>query len=121
MEPREALERLRPYTYASATPAERIEEDHFVRLANVPSSRGYKAQLHGLMGWTSYLDLRRIARPTLVVHGIEDQIPPVNGRLLAEQIRGARLVEMDEASHWIHTEQPARTVRLVRDFIAEHA
>ncbi|MBL8340880.1 MAG: alpha/beta hydrolase [Rubrivivax sp.] len=119
MPPREALECMRPFTYARATPAERIEEDHVVRLAQVPSARGYKAQLYGLLGWTSYFGLQRIERPTLVVHGTEDGlIPPANGRVLARRIRGATLVELADASHWIHTDQPERTAEVVRDFIA---
>lgn len=122
LDARAALEAMRPYTYARATPAERIEQDHLVRLANAPATRGYQAQLYGLLGWTSWGRLDRVRMPTLVVHGREDGlIPPANGELLARHIPAARHVELPHASHWLHTDQPQRMARLVREFIDEHA
>jgi 3-oxoadipate enol-lactonase len=118
MPPEAALEAMRPYTYAATTPASLIDEDHLVRLANVPTSRGYQAQLYGLMGWTSYGRLPQLACPTLVLHGQQDLlIPPQNGRLLAARIRDAELVELADASHWIHTDQLEATAAAVQKFI----
>ncbi len=114
-----ALAAMQPYTYAASTPASRIEEDHFVRLDKPPTQRGYQAQLYGLLGWTSYSRLAEIKRPTLVLHGVEDQlIPPANGRLLAARIAHARHVEIDDASHWLHSDQPERVTQCVGEFIA---
>ena len=113
----EALRQMQPYTYARHTPQPLIEEDHLLRLANQPSLRGYQAQLYGLMGWTSYHRLPLLRCPTLVLHGREDQlIPPANGELLAQRIAGAQLVELADASHWIHTDQPGRTVAALQAF-----
>ena len=118
--PEESLRLMRPYTFAAGTPAERIEEDHAVRLANYPTLRGYQAQLYGLIGWTSYARLPSLRCDTLVLHGLEDRlIPAQNGRLLAERIPGAKLVDLRNASHWIHTDQLDATVAAVESFIAE--
>lgn len=120
--PEQALESLRPYTYAESTPTERIDEDSVVRLANYPSLRGYQAQLYGLIGWSSYLRLAQLERPTLIMHGKQDKlIPPENGRVLASRIVDSTLVELDDASHWLHTDQPERTVKVVQEFVAAHA
>jgi 3-oxoadipate enol-lactonase len=118
LHPEDALESMRPYTYAATTPAHLIDEDHVVRLANVPTPRGYQAQLYGLMGWTSYSRLPQLRCPTLVLHGQQDLlIPPQNGRLLAARITNAELVELADASHWIHTDQLDATAAAVDAFI----
>ena len=118
LSPEEGLRAMAPYTYARGTAAERIEEDHVVRLASYPTRRGYQAQLYGLLGWTSYGHLPDLRCPTLVLHGTEDQlIPPGNGALLARRIPSAVLVEIEGASHWLHTDQPEKTASLVHDFL----
>lgn len=120
--PTEALEALRPHTYARATPAEVIDEDHRMRLAHYPTLRGYQAQLNGLIGWTSHARLPRISAPTLVLHGAEDQlIPPANGRTLAARIPGSTHLELENASHWLHSDRPAQVAAAIEAFVAFHA
>ena len=120
MSPEDSLRAMQPYTYARHTPASVIEEDSLVRLANYPTLRGYQAQLYGLMGWSSHSRLPHLQCRTLVLHGVEDQlIPPQNGCLLAQRIPGAELIALDQASHWIHTDQTDRTVEAVQAFIDE--
>jgi 3-oxoadipate enol-lactonase len=60
-----------------------------------------------------------IAVPTLVVHGTEDLIVPVeNGRMLAERIPGAEYVELAGRGHNLPLEEPDTFARLVQDFLA---
>jgi len=119
--PEDDLAALRPYTYAAGTPAAVVDEDHLVRLADYPTLRGYQAQLYGLMGWSSYSKLPRLSCPTLVLHGQEDRlIPPANAHILVERIAGATAIELEGASHWLHSDQPARTAEAVQDFIGQH-
>ena len=116
--PEEALAQMRPHTYAAATDANLIAEDHLVRIANHPSKRDYEAQLFGLLSWTSFYRLPLIQCPTLVMHGLEDGlIPPKNGRILADHIAHAQLVELDNASHWLHNEQPVRCALEIKNFV----
>jgi len=115
----QALEAMRPFTYAARTPQSLIEEDSLVRLAHYPDGRNYQAQLFGIMAWTSWHGLPALACPVLVVHGLEDRlIPPANGRLLAGRIPGAQLLEFDHASHWLMTDQLERTVGALFAFLA---
>jgi 3-oxoadipate enol-lactonase len=114
-----ALAAMQPYTYAANTPQSHIDEDHLVRLAHYPALRGYQAQLYGLMGWSSYSRLHELRLPTLVLHGREDQlIPPMNGRNLTRWIHEARLVELENASHWIHSDQPEAVAGVVKKFLS---
>lgn len=119
--PEQALRAMQPYTYARTTKTNVIEQDNLVRLAHYPETRGYLAQLHGLLGWSSHHRLPSLRCPTLVLHGVEDQlIPPANGRLLVSRIPGSRLVEIENASHWLHSDQPGKVADAVTDFIGKN-
>ena len=116
--PEDALLAMAPYTYAKHTPPDLIDQDHHVRLANYPALQGYRAQLNGLIGWTSYPRLPSLRCPTLVLHGEEDRlIPPANADILATRIPSARLVKLAKASHWLHTDQLDQTVTAVHGFL----
>ncbi len=118
--PEDSLAAMRPYTYAAGTPDVVIEEDSLVRLADYPTVRGYRAQLYGLLGWSSYHRLPGLRCPTLLMHGVEDRlIPPENARVLASRIPGAQLIELESASHWLHSDQTARTAEAVQAFIGQ--
>ena len=63
--------------------------------------------------------LGEIQAPTLVMAGREDfQFPPEHQEELAAGIPNARLVIIDRAGHNPHDEQPAETLKTVRDFLA---
>ena len=117
----QSLHAMRPYTYAAATSDALFGEDALVRLANQPTLRGYHAQLYALLGWQAYLLLPQLRMPTLVMHGLQDAlIPPQNGRVTASRIPGARLVELDGASHWLTTDQTGRCVAELRSHTERH-
>ncbi len=62
--------------------------------------------------------LRRIAAPTLVIHGSDDPLVPVaGGRETARAIPGARLLEIDGMGHTL----PPQVVPQIVDAIAGHA
>ena len=93
-----------------------------MRLTNQPSARDYQAQLYALIGWSAYLDLPRFNCPTLVMHGLQDElIPPANARRTAERIRGAKLIELPDASHWLMTDQNAKVLAALREHIDTHS
>lgn len=59
----------------------------------------------------------RVACPTLIVIGRHDpSTPPADGRWLGDQIRGARVVDLD-AAHLSNVEQAGDFTAAVRDFI----
>jgi 3-oxoadipate enol-lactonase len=86
---------------------ERIAEDVKQRLAHSFPIQAYRAQLWAAAMHDSYLQLNQIDAPTLVVHGTEDRMIPVeNGRMIAARIPGARLIELRDTGHLYPTEAP---------------
>jgi pimeloyl-ACP methyl ester carboxylesterase len=60
---------------------------------------------------------RRITCPTLLVHGRESRAsnPLIDGRV--QYFRQGRVVVVDEAGHWVHHDQLAGFLDLVRGFL----
>ncbi len=121
-DPEAGMRTLRPYEYARGTAPALIDEDYRLRLAHLPTLRGFHAQLYGVAGWGAYFWLPRIKRPTLVLHGLQDaMVPPANGWQLARRIPGAQFIALPDASHWLMTDQTERTLALMTDFLAPAA
>jgi 3-oxoadipate enol-lactonase len=86
---------------------ERIAEDIAQRLAHPFPEQAYRAQLLAASLHNCHDMLHRIAAPTLVVHGRDDRMIPVeNGRVIAERIPGAQLIEVEHSGHLYPTEAP---------------
>jgi 2-hydroxymuconate-semialdehyde hydrolase len=65
-------------------------------------------------------DIRRIAHETLVVHGREDKVIPLQTSLtLANWIPRSQLHVFGRCGHWTQIEHANRFARLVGDFFAE--
>jgi pimeloyl-ACP methyl ester carboxylesterase len=80
------------------------------------------AQLQACTAHDTRSRLGRISTPTLVIHGTEDEMLPVeNGRLIASEIPGARLEILDGVGHLFFWEQPERSAEMIREHIAAHA
>jgi 3-oxoadipate enol-lactonase len=108
-----------PFIYDPATPPERLDEDTVIRKQWWPNPIGYMAQLQGIVAWDAYNRLPQIAAPTLVIHGETDRlIPPGNAKLIADRIRGAKLVMIPRASHIFPTDQPDRAHSAVLEFLS---
>jgi pimeloyl-ACP methyl ester carboxylesterase len=72
-------------------------------------------QLQAIAGHDTSARLPSLALPTLVIHGDEDQMLPVeNGRLIASLISDSRLEIFAGVGHMFWWEQPARAAELVR-------
>src|ERR1700681_226973 len=80
---------------------------------------GAGRQLVAILAAESRMDrLRQIHVPTLVIHGIDDVLVPVeNGRLVAEAVPGARLIELEGMGHDV----PRRAWPVVADAIEKIA
>lgn len=111
---------LIPILYAPSTPMELIQEDLRVRAQCNWSYRGFWGQFGGVLLWNSYRRLPRLKVPTLVVHGEEDKlVPPVNGRVVARRIPGARFVLLPKAGHVLLTDQLSACVDVMEAFLQE--
>jgi len=113
-----------PYLYAATTcrdHAARIGEDLARRLSTPLDPRRYRRQLAIARAHDSGARLARITAPTLVVHGEQDRIVPVdNGRLLADGIPGARFVAVAGGGHAFPTDVPGASGELV-SFLLAHS
>ena len=70
---------------------------------------------------TCAAQLAEITAPTLVIHGLEDRILPLeNGRRLAARIAGARFMPVKGGAHAFPTDVPDTTTELV-SFLLEHS
>jgi 3-oxoadipate enol-lactonase len=116
MTPEEGAEALVPYIYDAGTPRPRIDEDLAIRRKVYPSAEGYLAQVKAINAWSCVERLGSINTPTLVIHG-ERLIPPENGGMLANEIAGAKLVMLPQASHIFTTDQPLAAHAAILNFL----
>ncbi len=94
---------------------ERARAAHAIDRAYYPL--GAARQLVAILATEPRLErLRRIRIPTLVIHGVDDVLVPVeNGRLVAAAVPGARLIEFEGMGH----DLPERVWPEVLDAVVE--
>jgi len=99
-----------PYNYAQRTReehAQRIGEDLVERLRYPIEPDPYRGQLAAALGHDATDRLSSIDVPTLVIHGVEDRMVPVeNARVIADAIPGAVLELWPDAAHLYPTDEP---------------
>jgi 3-oxoadipate enol-lactonase len=99
--------RISPLLYSDSTPKERIAEDIAVRTRFPQLPSGFLSQFAAILTWNSYRRLSGIQVPTLVMHGDEDRLLPMeNGLRVARRIPGAQFVRIPGAGHVLSTDQP---------------
>ncbi len=80
------------------------------------------AQMQAIAVHDTSARLPALEMPTLVIHGTEDQMLPVqNGRMIASLIPGAELEILDGVGHLFFWERPERSAELVRGLAAARA
>jgi pimeloyl-ACP methyl ester carboxylesterase len=112
-----------PYLYAATTwrrHAPRIGEDIAGRLRHPLDPGDYRRQHAIARAHDRAAQLAEITAPTLVVHGQEDRILPLdNGRRLAARIPGARFMSLRRAGHAFPTDVPTSATELVSFLVAQ--
>jgi YbgC/YbaW family acyl-CoA thioester hydrolase len=114
--------RMLPKLVAEATRASQPETvTHAREMMEGADPRGIAAALRAMRDRADSRELLpRIAVPTLVLGGAEDQLtPPVVMRALAAGIPGARYEEVVAAGHLAPLEQPLAVNRLVAEFLEQ--
>ena len=82
------------------------------------SREGYAACCETLEDFDVCNRLAEITAPTLVIAGADDPATPVDTvRAIADGIRGARFVVVDDASHLVNVEQPGTVTAEIRKFL----
>ena len=120
----ERVEQAMSFRRVLLGPADPFDEAHERARATRSVDRAYYPpgvgrQLLAILAAKSRMErLRQVRVPTLVVHGVDDVLVPVeNGRLVAEAVPGARLIEIDGMGH----DLPKRAWPQVTDAIVEVA
>jgi pimeloyl-ACP methyl ester carboxylesterase len=63
-------------------------------------------------------DATKLDIPTLLIYGKNDQSTPVDyGKLLSSKIKGSQLKILDNAEHFVHTDQPHQVEKLIKEFL----
>jgi len=90
------------------------------RLDTDPSDRAYEWQSAAAVAFDASDRLDDLTLPTLVLHGTDDRVLPVeNGRLVADLIPDATLVEIEGGSHLFFIEQADRVNGELREFLSD--
>jgi 3-oxoadipate enol-lactonase len=77
------------------------------------------AQAQAILAHDTSARLPSLRIPTLVIHGTEDQMLPVqNGRMIASLIPGAQLEILEGVGHLFFWEQPEHSAELIRTLAA---
>jgi 3-oxoadipate enol-lactonase len=100
-----------------ADPARRAERARYVEL--MTRRRDVWKALNGLLDRAGVHDeLPRIAAPTLVLVGDEDEVtPPARAARLAEGLKDARLVPIPRAGHSTTVEEPRAVTAAIEAFL----
>jgi pimeloyl-ACP methyl ester carboxylesterase len=113
-----------PYLYAATTRrhhAPLIGEDIAQRFRRPLDPRAYRRQYDVARAHDTSARLDRIAAPTLVMHGEQDRVAPLeNGRRLAAGISGAHFIPLPGGAHAIPTDVPDAAPKLV-SFLLAHS
>jgi 3-oxoadipate enol-lactonase len=113
-----------PYLYAPGTVrdhAQRIGEDIARRLSRPLDPRVYRRQHAAARAHDAGARLAQITAPTLVLHGEQDRVVPLeNGRLLAEGIARAQFMSLPGGGHAFPTDVPEASGALVK-FLRAHS
>ena len=117
--PEAAFWAMAPFIYDESTPPSKIEEDLAARAGIFASRQSFIAQMMAMVWWPgTHSRLNQIKSPTLVLHGVNDQlIPCQNGRIIANQIHNSKLIEMEKMSHIFMTDQPERSMAEILPFL----
>jgi 3-oxoadipate enol-lactonase len=121
-DPDQFAKAITPFIYDPGTAPERIEEDAVMRRKWYASGDAYSAQLQAVLAWEAYSRIAQISAPTLVIHGENDRLVPVeNAKLIAARIPGAKLVVLPNASHLFLTDQTRAAHSAILDFLGAQA
>jgi pimeloyl-ACP methyl ester carboxylesterase len=115
----------RPYEllYSERFPREHpdhVAEDLRVGSQTPQQPHARRRQWEAMQDWDAWDRLVAITCPTLILHGTEDRLVPVeNARRMAARIPGAKLALLEGAGHLYHSEQPDAADTAVLAFLDE--
>ncbi len=112
---------LFPPAWLAANPG--VRELMLMMAPMLPPTPPQTAQyaMAGLFGWSTYDRLPQISAPTLIVHGDQDVLIPVeNSYVIAQRIPGAHLHVVPGAGHGYPAQDPAGVHQVITEFFRAH-
>ncbi len=99
---------------------EHVAEDLRVGSATPQQPLARRRQWEAMQEWDAWDRIGDIACPTLILHGTEDRLVPVeNARRMAALVPGARLALLESAGHLYHSEQAEAADGAVLTFLED--
>jgi pimeloyl-ACP methyl ester carboxylesterase len=99
-----------------------IEQITDWRLAGDATPAGREAQAGGVAAFDASDEVGKIDLPTLLLHGTDDRVLPVeNSRLIHEKLPNSELETVDGGPHLFFIEQADRVTDRLRSFLADVA
>jgi len=114
---RNLTEALFPENYKKNNPIiiEKVIKNY---MNNPPSPKGFEGQSAYVESFDTYERLSEIKIPTLILHGTEDVILPVeNAKILAEKIPSAELVLFENTGHGMNIQENKLWTQKVIEFL----
>jgi pimeloyl-ACP methyl ester carboxylesterase len=100
-----------------ATRRELVDEIYRYRLDHRPAMDGWLAQAAAGRGFSSLSAIPRLAMPTLIIHGVDDNVVDHrNAELLSRAISDSQMVLLPNAGHLCFWEQPGEFADRLRAF-----
>lgn len=63
-------------------------------------------------------DAQKISIPTMLIYGLQDDAAPVDyGRTYHSLIQNSTLLEVDDAGHFVHLDQPEKVTKTIQEFL----
>ena len=94
----------------------RRDDGRYVHAHDPQLARQTVAELRG-MATDDHDLLRRLEIPTLLLHGARSPIPLAAMKQVTDAIEGARLVDIPDAGHAVHLDNPTALLAAVRAFL----
>jgi len=114
---RNLTEALFPENYKKNNPVviEKVIKNY---MNNPPSPKGFEGQAAYVESFDTYERLSEIEIPTIILHGTEDIILPVeNAKILAERIPSAELVLFENTGHGMNIQENKLWTQRVIEFL----
>ena len=97
---------------------EAVKETYQKIVKNPTPIHAYRRLLKASMSFNSWVKLKRIKSPTLLVHGKKDILTPSqNADILADRIPGSKKIIFEDSNHGPHLDNVEKLTQVMLDFL----
>ena len=78
----------------------------------------YRRHFKSGFGFSSWVKLKKVTAPTLILHGKKDiLVPSQNADILADRIPGSKKIIFEDSNHGPHLDNVERITQVMLDFL----